>query len=157
MARQLKRLEPYKNQCLFVTVPDISWLNNKRVFDAQTTLDMFEEWATHPLFSPWPLAYVAQNGAESLPIPKCSAVFIGGDTDWKLSDAAKHVIRRAHGRRLWVHVGRVNTKSRIIHFDMLGANSVDGTGYRYAPRRVMGELTRWLSQPTLFTGKRSLT
>jgi hypothetical protein len=151
MQAHLQRLAPYLNRCAFVTVPDIPWHNGQRVFEAQITLEMFEEYANHIIFRGWPLAYVAQNGAESLPIPtEATAVFIGGDTTWKESDAALSVIKRAQARGMWVHVGRVNTKARLTHFRLARVDSVDGTGVTFAPKRVMAELTRWLSQPVLF-------
>jgi hypothetical protein len=147
--KHLERLLPYRNSCLFVVVPDIPWHNNERVFDAQTTLEMFDEYATHPIFSGWPLAYAAQNGAESLPIPSnATAVFIAGDTEWKESDAALSVVSRAKSAGMWTHAGRVNTKARLTHFRLAGVDSADGTGLAYAPNRVMRELTRWMTQRT---------
>lgn len=150
MAATLEATRPYIKQCLFVVVPDIPWHNGERVFDATITLEMFDEYATHPIFNDWPLAYVAQNGAESLPFPaEASAIFIGGDTEWKESDAALSVIKRAQKKGLWVHVGRVNSKRRINHFALAVVDSVDGTGVTFAPDRVMEQLTRWLAQKPL--------
>ena len=150
MAATLEATRPHIKQCLFVVVPDIPWHNGQRVFDATITLEMFDEYANHIIFRGWPLAYVAQNGAELLPIPaEASAVFIGGDTEWKESSAALSVIKRAQERGLWVHVGRVNSKRRINHFALAGVDSVDGTGLTFAPDRVMEQLTRWLAQKPL--------
>lgn len=150
MSRLLSALALYRSKCLFVTVPDIPWNNGKRVFCAHAALDLFAEWSSHPMFDGWSLAYVAQNGSESLPIPtSASAVFIGGDTDWKMSHHAVSVIRRAQLNGLHVHVGRVNSKKRINYFRALNVDSVDGTGVTFAPDRVTEQLSRWLAQQIL--------
>ena len=73
----------YRRQCLFVTMPDV-------VGDAVATLAAFVR--LRPRFLGWPLAYVAQDGSEDLSFPHgARAVFIGGSTEWKLSDAAAAV------------------------------------------------------------------
>jgi hypothetical protein len=150
MHELLKNSQPYHQKCLFVVVPDIPWHNGQRVFDAQITLEMFDEYANHVALKGWPLAYVAQNGAESLPIPnEASTVFIGGDIAWKESKAAISVIKRAQARGMWVHVGRVNSRRRIRHFQLAGVDSVDGTGIIYEPNKVIKQLTRWIGQPPL--------
>lgn len=105
----------------FVAVPDI-------VASARRTLELFEFWK-HRLCR-WPLALVAQDGQEHLPIPwnEVAAIFIGGSTQWKMSKHAADIVRTAKALEKWVHVGRVNDPKRWIHFENLGADSVDGTG-----------------------------
>jgi len=72
VADWLPTMEPYKPECLWIAGGDV-------VGDAVSTLDAYEEFRYY--FEGWPVAYVAQNGAEGLPIPEdCAAVFIGGDT-----------------------------------------------------------------------------
>ena len=100
----LANMEPHKARCLFVTVPDVVGL-------APATVEMFELWA--PRIQGWPLAYVAQDGAEYLAFPKgCAAVFIGGSTKWKTGPGAVSVIQRAYGAGKHVHNGRVNFWNR---------------------------------------------
>lgn len=82
----LYTMKPYRDTCLFVTVPDV-------VGDAHKTLNNFYHWRGK--FNGWPLAYVGQDGSENLPIPECQALFIGGTTEWKLSRDAISVIK--HG------------------------------------------------------------
>jgi hypothetical protein len=117
----LARQVPERARCLFVVVPDV-------VGSARRTNECFEMWA--PQLGAWPLAYAAQDGAEDLPIPwsRCAAVFVGGSTRWKTSEAAKAVIRAAQVLGKHVHVGRVNTADRAHWCDDLGVDSVDGTG-----------------------------
>jgi hypothetical protein len=114
----LDREKVNRKRCVFVAVPDV-------VGSARRTLEVFEHWA--PKLSGWPLALVAQDGLESLPIPwqSISAVFIGGSTKWKLGPHAAETIKAAKAIGKWVHVGRVNTPAR---FEELGADSIDGSG-----------------------------
>ncbi len=114
----------------FVTVPDI-------VASARRTLELFDYW--FPRLEGWPLALVAQDGQENLPIPweYIDAIFIGGTTKFKMSQSAIDIIRTAQAMEKWVHVGRVNDPVRWIHFENLGVNSVDGTGLaRYSHMRL---------------------
>jgi hypothetical protein len=110
-----------REQCLFVTVPDV-------VGSARRTLEVFEHWK--PRLAGWRLALACQDGQEHLPIPwsDIDAVFIGGTTNWKGSDHATHIIQAAKLLDKWVHVGRVNTPARFEHFKQLGADSCDGSG-----------------------------
>lgn len=117
----LQRETPNRGLCRFVAVPDV-------VASAIRTLEVFEHWA--PALQEWPLALVAQDGQETLPIPwdRIAAIFIGGSTDWKLGPYAASCIKAAKAIGKWVHVGRVNTPARYEYFEALGADSIDGTG-----------------------------
>lgn len=125
----LRREEHHKENCLFVTVPDI-------VASAQRTLEVFGLWK--PKLAGWPLALACQDGQEMLPIPwgDIAAVFIGGSTNWKCSAYVEQIITTAKLFGKWVHVGRVNDPDRFDHFEKLGADSIDGTGIaRYSHMR----------------------
>jgi hypothetical protein len=117
----LARLRPSMDNCLWVACPDV-------VGSARRTLEVFERLATW--LQPWPVALVCQDGQENLPIQwdSIAAVFIGGSTEWKMSDPVAHIIRAAQllGKR--THVGRVNTPDRWAHFARLGVDTCDGTG-----------------------------
>lgn len=125
----LKRMQPDRKACRFVAVPDV-------VSSARRTLEVFDHW--YPELRNWPLAIVAQDGAHELTLPwsRCSAVFIGGSTEFKLSNQAVHIIKAAQAMEKWVHVGRVNTPLRMERFEKLGVDSIDGTGLsRYSHMR----------------------
>lgn len=127
--RLLERERPRRDLCRFVAVPDV-------VGDARRTLEVFAVWSKK--LSDWPLALVVQNGQEHLPVPwaKIDAIFIGGDTAWKLGPAAAACLKAAKALGKWVHAGRVNTPGRFEYFDKLGADSIDGTGLsRYSHMR----------------------
>jgi hypothetical protein len=104
----------------FVTLPDI-------VGDAVRTLDLFDafERQTNGL----PRALVLQDGIGNHRIEwsKLSAVFVGGSDNFKISDEAFNACRTAKMLGKWVHVGRVNTASRVKNWLGL-ADSIDGSG-----------------------------
>lgn len=129
VAKWLPTMEPYRARCLWLAGGDV-------VEDAQATLETFEEFKGY--FPGWPLAYVAQNGAESLPIPDdCACVFIGGDTAWKESTEAVSVIQRAQALGKMVHIGRVNWWGRYELFQALPGSenfTFDGNRARYDGR-----------------------
>ena len=118
----IRKMEPYRDSCLFVAVPDV-------VGNAIATLELYREWAWH--FDGWPLAFVAQDGQENLPLPNYyDTLFVGGSTEWKVSDAAVSVIKRAQGMHKHIHIGRVNWWKRYAYFRLIeGSESwtCDGT------------------------------
>jgi hypothetical protein len=125
----LKREEHHKENCLFVTAPDI-------VGSAQRTIELFRLWK--PKLAGWRVAFACQDGQEHLPIPwdDIDAVFIGGSTAWKCSVHVERIIKTAQLHEKWVHAGRVNSPSRFSFFEELGADSCDGTGIgRYSHMR----------------------
>lgn len=130
--RLVERERPRRDLCRFLTVTDV-------VGDARRTLEVFGFWRRRPEMAGWPLAFVCQDGQEHLPIPfaHCSALFIGGSTEWKMSKHAAACIKAAKALDKWVHVGRVNTPGRYEYFEKLGADSIDGTGIaRYSHMRA---------------------
>jgi hypothetical protein len=125
----LQREEHWKANCLFVAAPDV-------VGSARRTLEVFAHWKGR--LAAWPIALVCQDGQQDHEIPwdDIAAVFIGGTTNWKLSDHASHCIKAAKILGKWAHVGRVNDPQRFDHFEKLGADSIDGTGVsRYSHMR----------------------
>lgn len=119
----LEREESRRHLCRFVSVPDV-------VGSARRTLELFDRWYSRPELYRWPLALVAQDGQEDLPIDwdSIEAIFIGGTTDFKMSRHAVQIIKTAQALGKWTHVGRVNTPDRFLHFERLGVDSVDGSG-----------------------------
>ena len=101
-----RRGECWHGRPLFVTVPDA-------VADSRTTAHLWGVWAHAVRRRGLPLAFVAQNGCDrpnmSPPWREFDAVFIGGDTAWKLGPEARRIVRicKEHGKH--VHMGRVNT------------------------------------------------
>lgn len=145
VAEWLPTMRPYRPRCLFLAGGDV-------VGDAQATLETYEEF--YHYFADWPLAYVAQNGAENLSIPKsCTAVFVGGDTAWKCSMMAVSVIRRAQTMGKHIHIGRVNWTNRYRIFRILQGSenfTCDGTRPRFDGReKTMRAWEGYEAQPPL--------
>lgn len=143
--RLLERETPYKDKCLFATVPDV-------VCNARRTLEIWKY--RDRLAQGWPHALVAQNGVEDLEIPwtELAALFIGGDDRFKNSQTAVDIIKAAQVMGVYVHVGRVNGPDRFEYFADLGANSCDGSGvckYDYMLEDVACRVYR-KDEPTLF-------
>lgn len=125
--------------CAFAVAPDV-------VGDA---------WATHLRSMPWlqkirdlgyPVAYVAQDGLENLPIPwhDFDCLFIGGTTEWKLGPHARAIAAEAKRRGKWLHMGRVNSERRFRYARAIGCDSVDGTYLTFGPKANLPKLLRWL-------------
>jgi hypothetical protein len=148
----------YRAGCLFVTAPDV-------VADAKATLALFEHWQP-VLARVWatvneadvepgvpvhqPIALVAQDGLEHLPVPweHLQALFLGGSSQWKLGPHAAALVREAKQRGKWVHVGRVNTLQRIRWCMALGVDSIDGSGFARFTRARLPMGVAALTGPT---------
>lgn len=141
----LDGLTAYQSRCIMATAPDV-------VGDAATTLERFAHYAPILRRRGWRVGLVAQDGLESLSWPTdYDALFVGGSTEWKLSDAADWCIRRAQAAGRWVHVGRVNGGKRIRHFKLIGVDSVDGTSLCFNPPDEFRKLNSALMRVPLFT------
>jgi len=144
-AALLKREEPNRSKCLFVTVPDV-------VAAGRRTLEIWKY--RHNIVRHWPLALVAQDGMEDLEIPwgDMSAVFIGGGDPWKDSKASLDIVKTAKTLGKHVHVGRVNTAKRFKLFAEAGADTCDGSGVAMYDH-MLDDIARALSmkpEPTLW-------
>jgi hypothetical protein len=125
-----QKMQPYKDTCLFITVPDV-------LADSKMTMVSYSKFA--PLLSTWPLAFVAQDGLVNLPdlTPDYRTLFIGGTTEFKLSEKVVNLISQARARNKHVHIGRVNWKKRYNHFRKLPGSdrfTCDGTRVRFQGR-----------------------
>lgn len=107
--------------CLFITSPDV-------VGSASETMALFRVWGAK-VAQVGPVALVGQDGltSEDTPWDEISALFIGGTTEWKLSEDARLLMKEAKERRIWVHMGRVNSWRRVEYANACGVDSIDGT------------------------------
>lgn len=105
---------------VFACLPDI-------VGDATRTLELFEHFM--PITAGIPRALVLQDGIGNHRIPwaDLDAVFVGGSDVFKSSPEAINACKAARMMGKWVHVGRVNTASRVRNWIGL-ADSIDGSG-----------------------------
>lgn len=133
-----------RSRVLWAACPDA-------VGNAAETLRLWR-WYHHQLRGlGFPIAFVAQDGAENLPIPweKMRCLFLGGSTAYKESSEARQLVIRAKQHGKLVHVGRVNSERRLRLFDDLGSDargvpyaidSIDGTQFSMFPDRY---IPRW--------------
>ena len=145
-ARFVRLLEQFtaeeRARCLFAVAPDV-------VGDAVATLARFSRWGRlirHELG--FPVAFVGQDGAEHTPIPwsEFDCWFIGGSTEWKLSDPSRRLADEARRRGKHVHMGRVNTHRRIRLARSWGCDTVDGTFLTFGPDQNLPRLLRWMRE-----------
>jgi hypothetical protein len=135
----LDKMKPLAASCLFATAPDV-------VADAQKTWDRSSPTFVEIRARGFGAALVAQNGIESMDIQWSlfDALFIGGDTEWKLSSASADVCREAKRRGMWVHMGRVNSLRRLEIAESFGCDSVDGNYLGFGPDTNLPKLLSWL-------------
>lgn len=138
--------------CLFVVVPDV-------VGNARETLALFQQWRDEVALTGHPLALVGQDGAEDCEIPwdEFGAWFVGGSTEWKLSQASADLCQEAKRRGKWVHIGRVNSRRRMEVSHSFGADSIDGTSTSRFGETYINTYCQWIEQITnqgrLFSGR----
>lgn len=152
--------------CLFVAAPDV-------VGDATRTLEVFAEWEPVIRSFGWPVGFVGQNGLvlSEVPWERCEAVFLGGVpecvpcgyvrptgqsderlcptcgrklTEWKLGQVARDFAAYAKARGKWVHMGRVNSMSRLRYAMRIGCDSVDGTTFSKWSRKYVPKIEHWV-------------
>lgn len=143
--------------CLFATAPDVYG-------DAAATLERSRPWLSKIRALGYPAAFVAQDGQEHLPVPwdEFDVLFIGGrksphagapfgsaasfdrQPEWKLSSAARALVKEAKARGKWVHCGRVNTAERFRWCAAVGVDSADGTFVTRAPRKNVPIVMGWV-------------
>jgi hypothetical protein len=142
-----------RERLLWVAVPDV-------VGAAQETVNRWVEWYPQLDYLDLPAAFVGQDGLElirdQIPWHQMACLFIGGTTEWKLSEHAESLMREAKQRGKLVHVGRVNTRRRISDVLMMCplADSIDGRGFSQWPDKNIPLGLEWIRQarrqPTLF-------
>lgn len=135
----LEARRPYADRCLFATAPDV-------VGDAPATLERSLPMLSRIREVGYPAALVAQDGLtpEMVPWDAIDALFIGGSTAWKLSEAAHALCVEAKQRGKWVHMGRVNSHKRFELARSFGCDSVDGTFLAFGPDTNEPKLQGWV-------------
>ncbi|OQA22636.1 MAG: hypothetical protein BWY63_00724 [Chloroflexi bacterium ADurb.Bin360] len=177
--RFVTRLLPYREQMLFVVPPDAvadaeatltlfeEWAPRFRelylpvAFVLQDGQEDLEWPQTGPELTDWlgeqdavdpedDAAYYAATQHWERESLGFDVLFVGGSTQYKLGPEAAACIAWAKRRGRWVHVGRVNSLTRFRYFQLLGADSCDGTFPCFEPDTAARRLTRAVAQPELF-------
>lgn len=130
----------HRDRCRFVVAPDV-------VADWDATLARSLPMLPRLGAAGWPAAIVLQDGATEATVPwdQIAAVFVGGSTLWKLGPEARALVAAAKRRGVWVHMGRVNSCSRLRYADWIGCDSADGTYLAFGPHANLPKLLSWLT------------
>jgi hypothetical protein len=139
-----------KERCRFAVAPDV-------VGDAAATLARSVPWLSRIRSIGLPAALVAQDGLENMVVPwdEFDVFFIGGTTEWKLGAAARELVAEAKRRGKWVHMGRVNSKTRLLYASAIGCDSADGTFIAFGPDVNLPKVQGWVRaahHPVLWEG-----
>lgn len=135
----LTEMRPRLPECLFAVVPDV-------VADHDATLARWEQYVGIVKDAGYPAAFVIQDGCDGMDMPwrDLDAVFVGGSTEYKLSEQAWELVGRANRRGIWTHMGRVNSFNRIRRCAAAGVKSVDGSYLAFGPDTNLPKLLAWL-------------
>jgi hypothetical protein len=139
--RWLERLTPKADRCLFATAPDVVGKAKESLARSVPFLPAIRERG-------FKAALVAQDGLEDLSVPwdDFDALFIGGSTEWKLSNAARELVAEANARGKHTHLGRVNSRKRVRLAHAWGCDSVDGTYLCFGPSVNLPKLLSWMDE-----------
>lgn len=130
----------HQETCAFAVAPDV-------VGDARSTNLLAEEWLPKIQNLGYPTAYVAQDGlgvSESVPWGTFDVLFLGGSTEFKLGPVARSLVAEARDRGLGAHMGRVNSKKRLLYARDIGCTSADGTFLTFGPEINLHRVLVWL-------------
>lgn len=133
----LMRRHNAASTCLFAPAPDV-------VGDAEATWRRSEPVLDAIRERGFKAALVAQDGLEDPPWDRFDVLFIGGSTEFKLSHQARDLTSAAVARGKHVHMGRVNSETRLRTAAMWGCGSSDGTFLARAPDINEPRMLRWL-------------
>lgn len=127
-----------RSGCLFAVVPDV-------VGDHSQTLERFWRYSEFVKEQRYPVAFVAQNGADPDVVPwdEFDCLFVGGDNEFKMGEMAFLLASEARERNKWVHIGRVNSMRRLRLWSPY-ADSVDGTHIAFEPSQAVLRVQRWM-------------
>jgi hypothetical protein len=133
-------LLPEHERCLFATAPDV-------VGDAAATWRRSEPVLPVLRRLGFRAALVAQDGWDGrVDWDSFDCLFMGGTTEFKLSERAWELCREATARGKWTHMGRVNSLRRLRAAAVGGYNSADGTFLRFGPDKNLPKLLGWLAE-----------
>jgi hypothetical protein len=131
----------WRETCLFLVAPDV-------VGDAPATLDLSLPYLPTIRQLGFKAAFVSQDGATDKLVPwqEFDCLFVGGSTEWKLSEASYALINKAKWLGKWTHMGRVNSLRRLRACLVSAFDSADGTYVRFGPDRRLPQLYDWLDE-----------
>ena len=138
--RWLAEFSTYNATCLFAVAPDVVGNAEETIARSMPALHDIRQLGYRP-------ALVAQDGLENLHVPwdEFDVLFVGGTTEWKLSEHAYRLVQEADARGKWTHMGRVNSWRRLKAAAISGYDSADGTYIAFAPDKLLPRVQAWLA------------
>jgi hypothetical protein len=136
----------HRERCLFAVVPDGAFHEGRRITDpAAETMRLFDRYGEVVRDAGYPVAFALQPGqrADDVPWETIEAVFIGGDTAWKLSHHALELVWAAKDHGKLAHMGRANSRKRLRRAQAMKVDTADGNFLRLAPK-INGPRLRWM-------------
>ncbi|MGH9068494.1 MAG: hypothetical protein ACRD0J_13560, partial [Acidimicrobiales bacterium] len=126
--------------CLFAVAPDV-------LGDAALTWERSQPYLSRIRAMNFPAALVAQNGWDSDAVDWSAfdALFVGGDTAFKLAATTFNLAAEARARGKWTHMGRVNSRSRLAAATW-DYDSTDGTYIAFGPDQNLRKVLGWIDQ-----------
>lgn len=136
----LERFAPHADRCVFAVVPDV-------VGDHEATLAQWDTYADVVTGFGYRPAFVLQDGCTPDEIPEDAyAVFVGGSDRFKLSAEARVCVDSARDLAMWTHMGRVNSRHRLLLAASWGIDSVDGTYAAFGPDINFPRILAWVEE-----------
>lgn len=135
----LASLRRGRSTCLFAVAPDV-------VGDAVATLARSAPYLPTIRQLGYPAAFVTQDGCapDLVPWDAIDCLFVGGTTEWKLSEPSYALVAEAKRRGKRTHMGRVNSLQRLRACRVSLIDSADGTFVKFGPDRRLPEVYDWL-------------
>lgn len=126
---------------MFATVPDV-------VGDHTVTLERWNTYSSKVRDMGFVPAFVAQDGATvgTIPWDEVGYLFIGGTTEFKLSEQARTLCVASQERQIKIHMGRVNSKKRLKLAKQWGVDTADGTHIAFKPDVYTHQLIQWMKE-----------
>lgn len=137
----LRRRSIAARSCWFVTMPDV-------VGDAEATLARGAPFMPQVRGMGFKVALVAQDGITKTDVPwdRFDVLFLGGSDEFKLGAEGEDACAEALQRGKTVHMGRVNSRIRMLRAQKMGCLSVDGTHLAFRPHQWAAQLEGWLDE-----------
>lgn len=138
--RMLEKYAAQSSEIKWVCCPDKvgDWVETRRLFDV---------WSTRIKSFGYKLAYVLQDGqpVNEIPWGVLSCIFLGGTDSFKLSKYALEICSKGIEMGKHVHVGRVNSVTRLSKFWKY-CHSFDGSNYSRWSRASMPRLIAYYNR-----------
>jgi hypothetical protein len=138
LERNIESHTAYRSTCLFIVLPDV-------VGSAEQTYDLYLKWRDQFKETRFPIAYVLQDGQETVPIPEdVDCWFLGGTNKFKFDWGVWKMLLEGKSKGKWIHIGRVNSYKRTLVFSDV-ADSVDGNMHRFGPDKNLKKIIKWMT------------